>query len=137
MEQKFTRVHVVNDIGEARRKITQLEQRGYVKEEIFVLAHDRKRTEYISKHTHGNMVGITEEGVFNAVANLFRSTGEGLRAKLRAMGVSAGYAEQLEREMDMGKIVILAWSATIYDDKDNHDPDITCFPPSSTYVPLT
>ncbi|HEY0827320.1 MAG TPA: general stress protein [Bacilli bacterium] len=136
MEQKFTRVHVVNDIGEASAKIGQLEQDGYAKEEIFVLTHDRKRTEYISKHTHGQMVGIAEEGVINAVANLFRSTGEGLRAKLRAMGISAGYAEQLEREMDMGKIVILAWSGTIYDE-DNHDPDITYFPPSSTYVPLT
>jgi hypothetical protein len=49
------------------------------------------------------------------IANFFRSNGDELRAKLRAMGVSKEHAEQLEALMDKGKIIILTWSGTTYD----------------------
>jgi hypothetical protein len=126
-----TKVYTVNNILETRNKIAELENQGYTKENIYVLTHDKKRTEHISKHTDGNEIGILEEGILTAVGNLFRSEGDELRAKLRSMGVSKEHAEQLEAEMDKGIIVVLAWSGTTYDN-DNFDPNIGYF----GYVPM-
>jgi hypothetical protein len=126
-----TKVYTVNNILETRNKIAELEYQGYAKENIFVLTHDKKRTERISEHTDGNEIGIFEEGILTAVGNLFRSAGDELRAKLRSVGIAKEHAEQLEAEMDNGKIVVLAWSGTIYDN-DNFDPNIGYF----GYVPM-
>ena len=131
---KQTKVHTANNILETRKKIGQLEHEGFGKEYIYVLTHDKKRTEQITEHTDGNKVGIAEEGILTAVANLFRSTGDELRAKLRAMGVSSKHAEQLEVEMDKGKIVILGWTGITYND-DNHDENIFYYP-SDVFVPM-
>jgi hypothetical protein len=128
---EHTKVYTVNNILETRNKIEELERQGYVKDKIFVLAHDKKRTEHISEHTDANEIGIAEEGIITATANLFRSTGDELRAKLRSVGVSKEHAEQLEAEMDTGKVIVLTWSGTTYDD-DNFDPNIGYF----GYVPM-
>jgi hypothetical protein len=128
---EHTKVYTVNNILETRNKIEELEREGYAKEKIFVLAHDKKRTEHISEHTDANEIGIAEEGFITAAANLFRSTGDELRAKLRSVGVSKEYAEMLESEMDKGKVVVLSWSGTVYDN-DNFDPNIGYF----GYVPM-
>lgn len=111
---EHTKVYTVNNILETRNKIAELEHQGYPKEKIFVLTHDKKRTEHISENTDANEIGIAEEGIITATANLFRSNGDELRAKLRSVGVSKEHAEQLESEMDKGKIVVLTWSGTIY-----------------------
>lgn len=128
---EHTKVYTVNNILEARNKIAELEHQGYPKENIFVLTHDKKRTEHISEHTDANEIGIAEEGIITATANLFRSNGDELRAKLRSVGVSKEHSEQLESEMDKGKIVVLTWSGTIYDN-DNFDPNIGYF----GYIPM-
>jgi hypothetical protein len=128
---EHTKVYTVNNILETRNKIAELEHQGYAKEKIFVLTHDKKRTEHISEHTDGNEIGIAEEGILTAVGNIFRSAGDELRAKLRSVGVSKEHSEQLETEMDKGKIVVLTWSGTIYDN-DNFDPNIGYF----GYVPM-
>jgi hypothetical protein len=127
-DNKRTMVHTVNNVLEARDRITKLQQDGYPKENIFVLSHDKERTEHIVEETDANQVGLAEEGVLTAIANLFRSTGDGLRAKLTSMGVSKEHANRLEKEMDNGKIVILAWSGTTYYD-DKHDDSIQYLTP--------
>jgi hypothetical protein len=126
----YTQVYTVDNILDARFKIQTLENEGIAKENIFVLTHSEKRTEYISKHTDGNQIGVAEEGIFTAIANFFRSEGDGLRAKLRAMGVSAEHAEVLESDMDLGKIVVLAWSGKTYDDNSN-DQEAAYSPPEN------
>jgi hypothetical protein len=128
---EHTKVYTLNNILETRNKIEELERQGYGKEKLFVLTHDKKRTEHISEHTDANEIGIIEEGLITATANLFRSTGDELRAKLRSMGVSKEHAEQLEVEMDKGKVILLVWSGTTYD-SDNFDPNIGYF----GYVPM-
>jgi hypothetical protein len=126
----YTQVFTVDNILDARYKIQTLENEGIAKENIFVLTHNEKRTEYISKHTDGNQIGIADEGIFTAIANFFRSEGDGLRAKLRSMGVSAEHAEVLERDMDLGKIVVLAWSGKTYDG-NNYDREVAYNPPEN------
>jgi hypothetical protein len=131
---KNTRVYTVNTIHEVRSKIEEINQHGYDKENIYVLTHDKKRTEEIIERTDANEIGIAEEGFITAVGNLFRSNGDELRAKLRSMGVANEHAEQLEKEMDKGKIVVLAWSGTTYDD-NGYDKDIS-FYPSNIFMPI-
>ena len=131
----LTQVLTAANIADARAKIGRLEREGYIKENIFVLTHDKKRTEEITEQTDAHQIGITEEGIITAVANLFRSTGDELRAKLRAMGVQAKHAEQLEIEMDRGKIVILGWNGLTY--ADNAYNDNISYYPSDTFVPMT
>lgn len=76
--------------------------------------------------TDGHKIGVGEEGIITAIANLFRSNGDGLRAQLRAMGVAKGHAEQLEAEMDKGKIVILASTGVTFDG-ESIDKNISYF----------
>lgn len=123
----YTQVFTLDNILDARYKIQTLQNDGIAKENIFVLTNNEKRTEYISKHTDGNQIGMAEEGIFTAIANFFRSEGDGLRAKLRSMGVSADHAEVLESDMNLGKIVVLAWSGKTFED-DDHDRELTYSP---------
>jgi hypothetical protein len=127
-DNKHTVVLTVNNVLEARETIMKLRQDGYPEENIFVLSHDKTRTEHVVDETDANKIGVAEEGVLTAIANLFRSTGDGLRAKLTAMGVSKEHANLLEKDMDNGKIVILAWSGTTYYD-DKHDDNIRYMTP--------
>ncbi|MNI51049.1 General stress protein 17M [compost metagenome] len=128
----LTKVNTVNNIVEVRKKIEELVSEGYQRDNLFVLTHNKERTEHISDNTDAGTIGVAEEGVITAIANLFRSQGDELRAKLTAMGVSKEHAEQLEGEMDHGKIVILAWSGTSYEG-DNFDDSISYYPP---YTPM-
>lgn len=125
---KQTKVYTVNTAREAEAKIQDLANLGYNRDHLYVLAHDKKRTEHIAEQAAASEIGVSEEGVFTAIANLFRSHGDELRAKMTSMGVSMQHAEMLERELDKGKIVIFAWSGTPYDG-DRYDPDIIYYPP--------
>jgi hypothetical protein len=127
----FTKVYTVNNIMEVCKKIEELERDGYFKEDIFVLTHDKKRTDDISEQTVGHGIGVADEGILTTIANLFRSTADGLRAKLRAMGVSKEQAERLESEMDRGLIVVLGWTGTTYHE-DNYDEKVSYF----NYMPI-
>ncbi len=122
-----TKITTVNNILEAREEIQQLVDQGYIKNSLYVLAHNSERTDHLVEHTDANPIGIIEEGMITAIANLFRSRGDELRAKLRSMGVPKDQAELLEAEMDQGKIVILAWGGKMYSD-DEYDPNITYYP---------
>jgi hypothetical protein len=128
---EYTKVYTVDNIGEARNKIEELERQGHLAEKIYVLTHEKARTAQVIEQTDGHKIGVAEEGILTVTANLFRSTGDELRAKLRAMGVSKEHAEELESLMDKGKIVILAWSGTTYDG-DSFDENIGYY----GYIPM-
>lgn len=118
-----TKVAVVNNALEVSGTLNYLISEGYHKDNLYVLTHDDDRTEHISEATNANEIGILEEGPITAIANLFRSQGDELRAKLRSMGVSKEEAERLESEMDKGKVIILAWGGKVYEE-DRFDSDI-------------
>lgn len=127
-KDKGTKVTTVNNIIEAREEINKLVNEGYPKECLYVIAHSEDRAKHIADYTNTNTIGLVEEGVITAIANLFRSHGDELRAKLRSMGISKEHAEKLEAEMDRGKIVILAWDNQVYDD-DQFNPLIEYYYP--------
>ncbi|KHF33659.1 General stress protein 17M [Paenibacillus sp. P1XP2] len=75
---------------------------------IFVLAHDGDRTERIADAANANEIGIKEEGMFDALANLFRLRGDELRAKITSLGFTEAEAQFYEKELDLGKVLVIA-----------------------------
>jgi hypothetical protein len=70
---------LVNNGLEAFDVVNDLHRQGYTEKEIYVLAHERNRTDQLAGAAEANKVGIAEEGMFETIANLFRTRGDDLR----------------------------------------------------------
>lgn len=99
---------VVENGTQAVQEVENLRQVGYDQERIFVLAHDSDKTDRIAEVSDANHVGIKEEGVFDAIANLFRSRGDELRAKIQSLGFTEAEAGFYEKQLDLGKVLVIA-----------------------------
>ncbi|MFD2115613.1 general stress protein [Paenibacillus yanchengensis] len=122
-----TKVRIVDSITEVQEQVRLFQNEGYLNENIFVLTHDKDRTSRIADKTDAATIGISEEGLGTAIANIFRSTGNELRAKMRSLGISKIEAERLEAEMDLDKVLVIAWSGTEYFGEE-YDPAIYYYP---------
>ncbi|GIP40049.1 hypothetical protein J31TS4_33290 [Paenibacillus sp. J31TS4] len=123
-----TQVKLAAGVEEVRQAVSSFTRDGYSKSIIFVLAHEKDRTERISEETEASTIGIEDEGVLNAIANLFRSKGDELRAKMRSMGIGEREAAHLEQELDKGKIAVIAWGGNMSYNADKADPDVVYDP---------
>ncbi|WP_261303778.1 general stress protein [Paenibacillus andongensis] len=108
----YTRVSVTSNLQEAQNKVQQLYREGFEREHIYVLTHSAEGTDFVANYTGAEQITMAEEGVLTSIANLFRSRGEELRAKMRALGVPEMEASRLESELDKGKILVLATPST-------------------------
>jgi hypothetical protein len=104
-------VKIVENGVEAKREIEQFMLQGYTKEEIYLLAHDQNRSENLTDALAISDIGVGEQGIFDSLANVFRSRGDELRSKLKALGLSTAAAERCEEEMDHGKVIVVASKA--------------------------
>jgi hypothetical protein len=129
----ITQVKLVDSAREVREAVAEFARRGYAKDTIFILTHDERRTETLAESTDTHEIGMIDEGVFNAVANLFRSQGDALRAKMVSMGIGPQHAGDLEAELDKGRILLNAWGGNLAFDPDKGDPNIV-FSPSATQL---
>ncbi|MFD0681440.1 MULTISPECIES: general stress protein [unclassified Paenibacillus] len=102
---------------QAIQEIRSFQREGYTLDEIYVLAHDDETTEGLTKLMSTNTVGVMEEGIGDAFANLFRSRGDQLRSKMQSLGLSKAQADHFEKELDKGKILVMVWN----DNLDNDD----------------
>ncbi|MBD2868029.1 general stress protein [Paenibacillus arenilitoris] len=127
IDPTITKVHTVDNITEVQQQVARFRTEGYDKDNIFVLAHDKDRTKRIADNTDAEKIGVTVEGLGNAVANLFRSSGDELRAKMRSLGISERDAERLEVEMDRDKILVIAWGGKPYEGEE-FDPYVHFYP---------
>ena len=118
-----TKVRIVSSINEVQAQINQFQHEGYSKDHIFVLTHDKDRTSRIADNTDATTIGVAVEGLGTAIANIFRSTGDELRAKMRSLGISKYDAERLEHEMDQDKVLVIGWNGKEYVGED-FDPAI-------------
>lgn len=107
-ENQMANVIIVENGVEAKEHIQQFIDQGFTKEDIYLLAHDNNRSNDLTNALNINEVGVAEQGFFESFANVFRTRGDELRAKLESLGVSSSDAEQYERELDQGKVVVLA-----------------------------
>ncbi|MFC0414965.1 general stress protein [Cytobacillus solani] len=101
-------VIIVENGVEAKEQIQQFIDQGFTKEDIYLLAHDNNRSNDLTNALNIKDIGVEEQGFFDSFANVFRTRGDELRSKLKSLGVSSLDAEQYEREMDQGKVVVLA-----------------------------
>ncbi|ATO49437.1 MULTISPECIES: general stress protein [Brevibacillus] len=101
-------VHVVENGVQVKEVIQQFDRLGYAPDHIYVLAHDEKRTHTLAETTEAEEIGVSEEGVFGSIANLFRSRGDELRSKMESLGLSKSEAERYERELDNGRVLVVA-----------------------------
>ena len=98
----------VENALQAKKEIEKLETQGYTLDDIYIFAHDKKRTKDITKALDTEEVGVKEQGFLDSMKNMTSSRGDELRAKLAAVGLSDQEAEQYEEELDKGKLVIVA-----------------------------
>ena len=101
-------VKIVENGVQAKKEIDDFMMDGYTKDEIYLFAHDENRTEHLSDALDISPVGVGEQGVFESIANVFRSRGDELRSKLESLGLSEAAAERCEEQMDHGKVVVVA-----------------------------
>lgn len=107
-ENHMANVIIVENGVEAKEQIQQFIDQGFTKEDIYLLAHDNNRSNDLTNALNINNVGVAEQGFFDSIANVFRTRGDELRSKLESLGVSSSDAEQYEKELDQGKVVVLA-----------------------------
>jgi hypothetical protein len=101
-------VKVVENDVEAKKAVEQLLYQGFTKNEVFLLAHDKSRSVDLTEATETNEILVTDHGVFESLANLFRSRGDELRSSMESLGLSYYEAIQFEEELDQGRIVVVA-----------------------------
>ncbi|URN95009.1 MAG: general stress protein [Candidatus Pristimantibacillus lignocellulolyticus] len=123
MNLETTKVRIVNSITEVQDQVNLFQREGYLNDNIFVLTHDKDRTSRIVEKTDATTIGMAEEGFGTTIANMFRSTGDELRAKMRSLGISKADSERLETEMDRDKVLVIAWSGKEYVGED-YDPAV-------------
>src|SRR5699024_11552422 len=68
-----------------------------------VVTHDDDRTKRIADNSGANTIGMSEQGVADAVKTAFKKKGDELRNKLQNIGFDENQAKQYEAELDKGR----------------------------------
>ncbi|KZZ83778.1 general stress protein [Bacillus sp. SJS] len=102
------KLFVVENGVQAIEKVKNLEEQGISKNSIFLFAQDEDRSKHLTENTNTSKMKTLDKGLFNTMANAFRSRTEELTSKMAALGVSQNEALKFEEELANGRIVILA-----------------------------
>ena len=98
---------IVENAVQAKSEIDELTRQGYTHDDIYIFAHDKKRSDNISDALDTEEVGMKEQGFLDSMKNMFSSRGDELRSKMEAAGLTAEDAADAERELDHGKLVLI------------------------------
>jgi hypothetical protein len=98
----------VENVVQAKTEIERLEAQGYPREHIHIFAHNKNLSSNINESLDTNDVGMREQGLMGSMINLFSERGEVLRNKMEATGLTSDEAVAAERDLDRGKLVIVA-----------------------------
>jgi hypothetical protein len=101
-------VKVVENGVQAKKEIDEFMMQGYTKDDIYLLAHNKDRSEDLTDALDIKEISVAEQGILDSVANVFRTRGDELRSKLESLGLSADEAALYEKDMDLGKVVVVA-----------------------------
>lgn len=99
---------IVENGVQAKKIIDGLVTEGYTRDEIYIFAHYEKRSEDITKELHTESVGLKEQGMVEAIKNIFTSRGDELRSKMQSVGLTEKEAADAEEELDKGRLVVIA-----------------------------
>ncbi|GLB59126.1 general stress protein [Cytobacillus sp. NCCP-133] len=101
------KIEIAENGVQATDTIRMLQSQGFNKEAIYIFAHDKDRSEHLSDATDTGDVGMKEQGFFDSVGNVFKKRGDELRSKFESVGLTKTEAEQYEKVLDEGKLVIV------------------------------
>jgi hypothetical protein len=102
------KVHVVENGVQAKEVIDRLQGEGFLREEVYIFAHDKDTSKDLTDATHSGKVGIKEQGVFDSMGNVFKKRGDELRSKMQNLGLTETEAKQYEEDLDKFKVVVIA-----------------------------
>ena len=102
------KVKLVENGLQAKQEIEQFLNQGFTKDEVYLLAHGKERSEDLTEALDTNDIGVNEQGFFDSIANVFRSRGDELRAKMESLGLTDREAQQFEKELDRGRVIVVA-----------------------------
>ncbi|MDR7073924.1 general stress protein [Fictibacillus barbaricus] len=100
-------VHEFNSQQELIAAASDLKAKGIHEDDLYVLSHERDDTRDLADNADVNTIGLKEEGLGTAISNVFESRGDELRKKMTEMGLSDVEADQYEKKLDMGKILLI------------------------------
>ena len=104
----MTQVKLVENGLQAKQEIEQFLNQGFTKDEVYLLAHGKERSEDLTESLDTNEIGVHEQGFLDSIANVFRSRGDELRSKMESLGLSDTEAQQFEKELDRGRVMVVA-----------------------------
>ena len=99
-------VHEFNSQQELIAAASDLKARGIHEDNLYVLSHEKDDTKDLAPDADVNTIGLKEEGLGTALSNVFESRGDELRNKMTELGLSDVEADQYEKKLDMGKILL-------------------------------
>ena len=100
-------VHEFNSQQELIAAASDLKAKGIHEDDLYVLSHERDDTRDLADNADVNTIGLKEEGLGTAIKNVFESRGDELRKKMTEIGLSDVEADQYEKKLDMGKILLI------------------------------
>ncbi|WP_313894257.1 general stress protein [Psychrobacillus sp.] len=98
----------VENAIQAKQEVESLEGKGYTRENIYIFAHFKERSNDINDALDTEKVGMRDQGFLESMKNIFASRGDELRNKMEAAGLTKEEAAAAESELDKGKLVIVA-----------------------------
>ncbi|SIT70774.1 general stress protein [Edaphobacillus lindanitolerans] len=93
---------------QARDEIEKLVNQGYDKDDIYLFAHYQEREDDLAKALDVETPGIGETGFFQTMKNFVAKRGDELRSEFEGVGLSKQEADQYEKVLDEGKLVLVA-----------------------------
>ncbi|MFD2829676.1 general stress protein [Corticicoccus populi] len=96
-----------NNDEEIQEAIQTLKSNNIEQENIYVICHDDDRTKRIVDNASANTIGLSEQGLADAVKTTFEKQGDELRNKLQNVGFSTEEASKYEAEMDKGAVFLI------------------------------
>jgi hypothetical protein len=100
-------VHEFDSQEELLAVANDLKATGVHEDNLYVLSHEKDDTKDLAQDADVNTIGLKEEGLGTAISNVFESRGDELRNKMTEIGLSDVEADQYERKLDMGKILLI------------------------------
>lgn len=101
---------------QAYQAVNSLQNAGYTKDNMYLFAHDKNISKDLTDTTDTQNMGVSEKGVIDTVANMFKSRGDELRNEFKNLGFTQAEAEQYEARLDQGKVLLV-----VKDYRDNLD----------------
>ncbi len=98
----------VENAIQAKSHVEKLESRGIDRDDIYIFAHFREREDDITDALDTGEVSMKDQGFLQTMKNFVVSRGDELRSQMEAVGLSKEEAATAEKELDQGKLIIIA-----------------------------